>query len=65
MSRCFVRIPAGARHVAAGDRARREGVMIPLGTLPTDGHCLEDATVPILSGSALIGCGAFAPAAAQ
>ena len=65
MSRRLVRIPARARHVAAGDRASRGAVMIPLGTLPSDGHCLEAATVPILSGSVLIGCGAYEPAAAQ
>ena len=65
MSRRLVRIPARARHVAADDRVRRGAVMIPSGTLPSDGLCLEAATLPILNGSALIGCGASAPAAAQ
>ena len=65
MSRRLVRIPARARHVAAGDRARRGAVMIPSGTLPSHGLCLEAATLPILSGSALIGCGACAPGSAQ
>jgi hypothetical protein len=65
MSRRLVRIPARGRHVAAGDRAIRGAVMIPSGTLPSDGLCLEAATLPILGGSALIGCGAYEPAAAQ
>jgi hypothetical protein len=65
MSRRLVRIPARAGHRRRGDRARREAVMIPLGTLPSHGLCLEAATPPVLSGSALIGCGAFAPAVAQ
>ena len=65
MSRRLVRIPACARHVAAGDRARRGAVMIPLGTLPSHGLCLEATTLSILSGAALIGCGACLPAAAQ
>ncbi len=38
--------------------------MIPSGTLPCDGLCLEAATLPIVSGCALIECGACAPAAA-
>jgi hypothetical protein len=65
MSRRLVRMPARASHVAAGDCARRRAVMIPPGTLPSHGLCLEAATLPILGGSALIGCGAFAPATAQ
>jgi hypothetical protein len=65
MSRCLVRIPARAGHVAARDRARRGAVMIPSGTLPSDWLCPETATLPILNGSALIGCGACAPGAAQ
>jgi hypothetical protein len=65
MSRRLVCLPTRARHVAAGDRARRGAVMIPSGTLTSHGLCLEAAALPILSGSALIGCGAFAPAAAQ
>jgi hypothetical protein len=65
MSRRLVRIPARARHVAAGDRVRRGAVMIPSGTLPSGELCLEAATLPIMSDSALIGCGACALAAAQ
>lgn len=65
MSRRLVRIPARARHVATGDRARPGAVMTPSGTLPSDGLCLEAATLRILSGSASIGSGARAPAAVQ
>ena len=65
MSRCLVRIPAGARHVTAGDRARRGAVMIPPGTLPSHGLCLEAATLPVLGGSALIGWGACARGAVR
>ena len=65
MSRRLVRIPARARHVAAGDRARRGAVMIPSGMLPSDGLCLEVAILPILSGSASIESRACARAAAQ
>jgi hypothetical protein len=65
MSRRLVRIPASVRHIATRDRAPRGAVMIPSGTLQSHGLRLEAATLPILSGSALSGCGACALGAAQ
>lgn len=65
MSRRLARIPAGTRHIAAGDLGGRRTVMIPSETLPSSGLCLEAATLPIVSGRALIECGARAPGAAQ
>ena len=65
MLRRLVRMPTSVRQVAIGDRARRGAAMIPRGRCNLNGLRLEAATLPILSGSALIGCGACAPGAAQ
>jgi hypothetical protein len=58
-------VPAAERLSSESLRARRGAVMIASGTLPSDGLCFEAATLPIVSGPALIRRDACAPGAAR